>query len=78
MSVTAATCADATAATTAAIVAGVGAEDWLATTGLPARLVAHDGEVRYLGGWPAAKGQLLPVPPDGRVYADSARAGGTR
>jgi FAD:protein FMN transferase len=69
VSVAAATCADASAATTAAIVAGVGAEDWLATTGLPARLIAHDGEARYLGGWPAAEGQPLPVPPDGRVYA---------
>ncbi len=55
-SVAAATCADANAASTAAIVAGPRAEQWLATTGLPARLVARDGEVRYLGGWPAAGG----------------------
>jgi FAD:protein FMN transferase len=76
VTVAAATCADASAATTAAIVAGVGAEDWLAAVGLPARLVAYDGEVRYLGGWPAAEGQPLPVPPDGHVYAGVHR--GTR
>ena len=78
VSVAAATCADASAATTAAIVAGVGAEDWLATTGLPARLVAHDGEVRCLGGWPAAEGRPLPVPPDGHVYAGVRRRKGMR
>jgi FAD:protein FMN transferase len=78
VSAVAATCADANAATTAAIVAGLQAEDWLATTGLPARLVAHDGEVRYLGGWPAAEGLPVPVPPDSHVYAGVHRLGGTR
>jgi hypothetical protein len=27
--------------------------DWLAPTGLPARLVGSDGHVRTVGGWPA-------------------------
>ena len=55
--VAAATCADANAASTAAIVAGAAAEDWLAATGLPARLTGHDGRVRDLNGWPAAPGR---------------------
>jgi FAD:protein FMN transferase len=78
VSAAAATCADANAATTAAIVAGPRAEDWLAMTGLPARLVARDGEVRYLGGWPAADGATLPVPPGTHVYGGVRRPGGGR
>jgi FAD:protein FMN transferase len=58
VSVAAASCAEANAAATAAIVAGRGAETWLASTGLPARLVARDGTVRRLGGWPALDGTL--------------------
>ena len=54
VSVAAASCAEANAAATAAIVAGRDAEAWLAGTGLPSRLVAHDGAVRVLGGWPGA------------------------
>ena len=64
----AATCADANAATTAAIVAGEHAERWLDAAGLPARLVAQDGRVRYLGGWPAADGASVPVPTGSHVY----------
>ena len=64
----AATCADANAATTAAIVAGEHAERWLDAAGLPARLVAHDGRIRYLGGWPHADGATLPVPTGTHVY----------
>jgi thiamine biosynthesis lipoprotein len=61
--VAAATCADANAASTAAIVAGVAAEDWLATAGLPARLTSHDGRVRGLNGWPGPEaGTWAPVP----------------
>jgi len=52
VSVAAASCAEANAAATAAIVAGRDAEAWLATTGLPSRLVTRDGTVRFLGGWP--------------------------
>jgi len=54
VSVAAASCAEANAAATAAIVAGRDAEAWLARTGLPSRLVAHDGAVRVLRGWPGA------------------------
>ena len=46
------TCEAANAASTAAIVLGHAAPDWLATAGLPARLVAQDGSVLRLGGWP--------------------------
>jgi thiamine biosynthesis lipoprotein len=53
VSVAAATCADANIASTAAIVLGAGAAEWLARRGLPARLVALDGTIRTLGGWPA-------------------------
>jgi thiamine biosynthesis lipoprotein len=64
----AATCADANAATTAAIVAGARAEEWLTAVGLPARLTGHDGRVRCLGGWPAAAGRPVPVPSGCHVY----------
>ena len=73
VSVAARTCADANAAATAAIVAGTQAEGWLATAGVPARLVGHDGQVRRLGGWPAADGQPLPVTWGSHVYAGGLR-----
>jgi thiamine biosynthesis lipoprotein len=50
--VAAASCADANTATTAAIVLGERAPDWLRGTGLPARLVRADGSVCRLNGWP--------------------------
>jgi thiamine biosynthesis lipoprotein len=62
VSVAAATCAEANAAATAAIIAGDQAPAWLATRGLPARLVARDGSVRPIGGWPAADDRLLEPP----------------
>jgi len=68
--VAAATCADANAASTAAIVAGAAAEDWLVAADLPSRLTGHDGRVRDLNGWPAAAGALVPVPPGSHVYAE--------
>jgi FAD:protein FMN transferase len=68
VSAAAATCADANAATTAAIVAGPDAADWLAGTGLPARLTGYDGRVRLLGGWPAAAGEGLPRLDGSHVY----------
>ena len=52
VSVAAATCADANIASTASIVKGAQAIGWLATAGLPARLVAHDGTVTVTAGWP--------------------------
>jgi FAD:protein FMN transferase len=78
VSAAAATCADANAATTAAIVAGDRAEEWLATAGLPARLVAHDGDVRCTGGWPGDDGGLVEVPSGSHVYAETRRPAGIR
>jgi hypothetical protein len=68
VSVAAATCADANAAATAAIVAGTGALDWLAEAGLPAWLVSRDGTVTRAGGWPAGGNEQLTFPPGSRVY----------
>ncbi|MGH9073092.1 MAG: FAD:protein FMN transferase [Acidimicrobiales bacterium] len=53
VSVAAATCVDANTAATAAVVLGEGASGWLVGLGLPARLVALDGGVEVVGGWPA-------------------------
>ena len=77
VSVAAATCADANAASTAAVVAGERAEEWLAVAGTPARLVGHDGQVRYVGGWPDADGGRIDAPPRSYVYAGT-RPGGIR
>jgi thiamine biosynthesis lipoprotein len=52
--VAAGTCVDANTAATAAIVMGDAAPDWLVAAGLPARLVARDGSIVAVGGWPAA------------------------
>ncbi|MFF4054822.1 FAD:protein FMN transferase [Streptomyces sp. NPDC001668] len=52
VTVAAACCVDANTASTAAIVLGDRAVDWLRGTALPARLVALDGRVVRLGGWP--------------------------
>ena len=74
--VAAATCADANAASTAAIVAGAAAEDWLAAAALPARLTGHDGRVRGLNGWPvqeAGAGAPVPVSAGSHVYAGAPR-----
>jgi thiamine biosynthesis lipoprotein len=51
-SVAAATCVDANAASTAAIVLGAAAPVWLERRRLPARLAADDGGVVLVGGWP--------------------------
>lgn len=55
VSVAAATCTDANIAATAALVRAQAAPAWLESLGLPARLVAEDGEVRTVGDWPAAE-----------------------
>jgi thiamine biosynthesis lipoprotein len=52
VTVVAGTCVDANTAATAAIVMGAGAVAWLEGTGLAARLVATDGAIVRLGGWP--------------------------
>ena len=51
-SVVAASCVEANTASTAAIVMGVGAIAWLEAARLPARLVALDGSMTRLNGWP--------------------------
>ena len=53
VTVAAATCVEANTATTAALVLGHDAPGWLEGLGLPSRLVATDGAVLTLGGWPA-------------------------
>jgi thiamine biosynthesis lipoprotein len=52
VTVSAATCVDANAASTAAMVKGSAALSWLASRRLPARLVAMDGTVFRIAGWP--------------------------
>jgi len=52
VSATAGSCVDANAAATAAIVWGASALPRLVAMGHPARLVAHDGRVVCLNGWP--------------------------
>jgi thiamine biosynthesis lipoprotein len=52
VSVAAATCLAANAASTAAIVLGSDAPQWLAARRLPARLVGVDGRVSAVAGWP--------------------------
>jgi len=52
VSVAAACCLAENAASTAAVVKGIGAPAWLARLGLPARLVGADGVVRCTPGWP--------------------------
>jgi FAD:protein FMN transferase len=52
VSVAAATCLDANTASTAAVVLRAAAPAWLAERGLPARLVAEDGTVHAVAGWP--------------------------
>ena len=61
-SVVAGTCVDANTAATAAIVKGGEAIDWLEAAGLPARLVAGDGSVTRLGGWPTPSGPTPSAP----------------
>ena len=52
VSVAAASCVDANTASTTSVVLGAPAPGWLAERGLPARLVADDGTVRTVAGWP--------------------------
>jgi thiamine biosynthesis lipoprotein ApbE len=52
VSVAAGTCADANAASTAAVIRGRAALGWLAGLGLPARLVDATGVVFTVAGWP--------------------------
>ena len=54
-SVAAASCVDANAAATAAIVLGADAPDWLVTRGLPALLIDVNGSASAFAGWPASE-----------------------
>lgn len=56
VTVAAATCLDANIASTAAIVLGEAAIDWLTIRRLPARLVENDGTIHYIGRWPDPAG----------------------
>ena len=55
VSVAAGSCVDANVASTAAIVHGRAAPEWLGDLGLPSRLVASDGRVTRVGGWPVER-----------------------
>lgn len=57
VTVAAPSCVEANAASTAAVVLAEDAPAWLAECQLPARLVAHDGHVVYVGGWPQQQQQ---------------------
>jgi thiamine biosynthesis lipoprotein ApbE len=52
VSVIAATCVEANAAATAALIAGERGPDWVDGLQLPARFVRLDGTMRRVGGWP--------------------------
>jgi thiamine biosynthesis lipoprotein len=78
VSVAAASCAEANAASTAAIIAGDQAEAWLTAEALPGRLVTYDGRVRFTGGWPVTQGGRLDAPPARLLQAGSAREAGRR
>jgi len=51
--VAAASCVDANIAATASLVMGIDAPTWLEAARLPSRLVARDGTVVTVGGWPS-------------------------
>jgi FAD:protein FMN transferase len=53
VSVAAASCVDANTAATAALVLGAAGQHWLEARRLPARLIATDGRVALVAGWPA-------------------------
>jgi len=55
VTVAAASCLDANAASTAAVVLGADAPGWLAARGLPARLARLDGSTLTVAGWPAER-----------------------
>jgi FAD:protein FMN transferase len=57
VSVTGATCVDANAASTAAVVLGPDALAWLGLRGFSARLVRHDGSEAFIGDWPRTEAE---------------------
>jgi FAD:protein FMN transferase len=65
--VASATCADANAAATAAVVMGERAPMWLVRNRLPARLVAEDGSVLRVAGWPVPLPAVAETTPRGTL-----------
>jgi thiamine biosynthesis lipoprotein len=63
VSVAAASCLDANIASTAAIIRGARAVQWLEQLGLPSRLVRTDGVASHVAGWPAGAEDLPLVEP---------------
>ncbi|MDN3359791.1 FAD:protein FMN transferase [Actinomadura sp. DC4] len=57
VSVAAASCVDANAASTAAMIKGRAAADWLTDRSLPSRLVHLDGTALTVAGWPSAESE---------------------
>jgi len=53
VSVAAESCLIANTISTAAVIRGHRAPEWIAALGVPARLVDQDGAERFLGGWPS-------------------------
>jgi len=78
VSVAAASCVDANSASTASVVLGAATPGWLAERGLPARLVADDGAVRTVSGWPTAApgGAGITSGPAGAGIADPSAGSG--
>ncbi|HYB27673.1 MAG TPA: FAD:protein FMN transferase [Solirubrobacteraceae bacterium] len=72
--VTARSCLDANIASTAAVIRGAQAIDWLEGLGLPTRLVRIDGTVRHLAGWPS-EGDDLPASEESVLAADRGASG---
>lgn len=63
VAVAAATCVQANAAATAAIILGPSAPAWLEALRLPARLVGRDGRVSYTPAWPAPESAMSAASP---------------
>src|SRR5262249_51517873 len=78
VSVAATNCAEANAASTAAVVAGDQAPAWLAEPGLPARPGAPGGAVRCASGWPGARRGLVEAPAPCRMPAGPRGRGAPR
>jgi FAD:protein FMN transferase len=68
-SVAAYSCLDANIASTAAIVRGERAAEWLQSLALPSRLVRGDGTPVHLAGWPEERDDLAPAPIEREVPA---------
>jgi thiamine biosynthesis lipoprotein ApbE len=77
VSVAAGTCADANAASTAAVIRGRAALGWLARLGLPSRLVDTTGVVFTVAGWPDDTQEQIEPERDGQTRNGQTRNGQT-